>query len=162
MPKKWKFTDAQKLELNKLARTHPTPYLRMRALALVHLSAGKSAQEAADAVLAHRVSVGVWARAFLDSGLKGLEIKDGRGRQEGVIADELESYLRQSPQAFGLTLARWSLSALAMTVPSLKGMSPAGVKKALERHGFAYKRGQPHLHSPDPEYEVKKGRWMPR
>jgi hypothetical protein len=39
-------------------------------------------------------------------------------------------------------------------------MSTAGVKKALERCGFAYKRGQPHLHSPDPEYEAKKGQWI--
>jgi len=90
----------------------------------------------------------------------GIRDGEGRGRPSHVEREELDRYLRQSPEVFGLDLARWTLSALAQTVPSLKGMTQAGVKKALERHGYAYKRGQPHLHSPDPDYEEKKGLWI--
>jgi hypothetical protein len=42
----------------------------------------------------------------------------------------------------------------------LKGFTDAGVYYALVRAGFRYKRGQPHLHSPDPEYEEKRGGWL--
>jgi transposase len=159
MPKVWRFTSEQKQELESLARTHPKAHVRMKALALFHLACGKTASEAAEAVLSHRVSVGTWSGRYLQAGAAGLEIAEGRGRPSKVRAQDLEHYLRQSPRSFGIDLTRWSLSALAEAVPCLRGMSPAGVKKALERSGFSYKRSQPHLHSPDPEYEEKKGRW---
>jgi len=77
-----------------------------------------------------------------------------------VQLEELERYVRQSPRAYGLPQTRWTLRALAQTVPSLKGFTDAGVYYALVRAGFRYKRGQPHLHSPDPEYEEKRGGWF--
>ena len=55
--------------------------------------------------------------------------------------------------------SRWTLSALAGTVPSLQGMTDSGVYRALVRLGFRYKRGQPRVHSPDPAYEEKRGAW---
>lgn len=160
MPKQWKFTDAQRTELQGLAKTHPKPYVRVRALAVFHVASGKSAQEAAALVLAHRASVGTWARRYLNEGASAFEIAPGRGRPSQVDAQELERYLRQSPRTFGILRSRWTLSTLAQVVPPLKGMSPPGVLKVLQRLGFSYKRGQPHLHSPDPDYEAKKGRWI--
>jgi hypothetical protein len=159
MPKVWRFTEDQKVDLESLARTHPKAHIRMKVLALYHLANGKTASQAAEVVLANRVSVGAWADRYLASGVAGLEVAEGRGRPSTVTAEELGLYLRQEPRFFGIDLSRWSLSALAEVVPCLNGMSPAGVKKALERCNFAYKRGQPHLHSPDPEYEAKKGQW---
>jgi len=160
MAKNWRFTASQRAELERIAKTDHTPYVRVRALALCHLASGMEASRVADIVLAHRVSVGQWAKRYLEEGAAGLKIREGRGRPSHVEREELDRYLRQSPEVFGLDLARWTLSALAQTVPSLKGMTQAGVKKALERHGYAYKRGQPHLHSPDPDYEEKKGLWI--
>lgn len=159
MPKVWRFSPEQKSELETVARTHPKAHVRMKAVALYHVASGKSASLAAEAVLAHRVSVGIWADRYLEKGIAGLEIAPGRGRRTKVEAEELGRYLRQSPRVYGIDLTRWTLSALAEAVPALNGMSPTGVKKALERSGYSYKRGQPHVHSPDPEYEAKKGRW---
>jgi transposase len=162
MPKVWRFSPEQKKDLETVARTHSKAHVRMKAVALCHLASGKSASLAAEAVLAHRVSVGAWAQRYLAQGAKGLEIARGRGRPTKVEAEDLGKYLRQSPRVYGIELTRWTLSALAQAVPSLEGMSSAGVKKALERSGYSYKRGQPHVHSPDPEYEAKKGRWTKR
>jgi transposase len=126
------------------------------------VASGSTAEEAAQMVLAHRTSVSHWIRAYLAQGLEGLYITEGRGRQAQVDAEELDRYIRQSPRAFGIELNRWTLKALAQAVPSLKGLTEPGVKKALERYGYGYKRGQPHLHSPDPDYEQKKGLWTKR
>jgi transposase len=159
VPKLWKFAPEQKTELKALAKTHPKPYVRARSLALYHLAAGKSAQEVADLLLVHRVSVGCWARRYQERGAAGLEVAPGRGRSSAVEAEEVGLYLRQSPRSFGIARTRWTLATLAKVVPAFKGMTNPGVLKALQRCGYAYKRGQPHLHSPDPDYETKKGRW---
>jgi transposase len=159
MPKEWRFTQAQKEDLKTLSRTADKAYVRVRALALYHLAQGKTASEAAQVVLAHRVSIGAWARSYLALGPEGLKIAQGRGRPSSVDKQEIEKYLRQEPRTFGILRTRWTLTTLALVVPCLKGMSPPGVKKALTRCGFSYKRGQPHLHSPDPDYEGKKGQW---
>lgn len=123
------------------------------------MARGKTAGQAAEAVLAHRASVAEWAKRYLARGLEGLETGPGRGRRSKIDREELDRYLRQSPEAFGLGRTRWTLALLARAAPCLKGMTEAGVLGALRRLGYAYKRGQPHLHSPNPDYEAKKGLW---
>jgi transposase len=103
-----------------------------------------------------RQSVGSWVRRYRERGLEGLAIAPGRGRKPKVDGAELISYAEKSPRAFGINRSRWTLRLLAQTVPSLHGFSDGGVLRALKRYGFAYKRGQPWLCSPDPEY-AKKG-----
>jgi transposase len=100
-----------------------------------------------------------YARRFREDGVAGLVIRPGRGRQARAVTAEVEQHLRQSPRAFGLTQTRWTLGALAQAAPSLRGFTTMGVWKVLQRAGFRYKRGQPYLHSPDPEYGEKKGAW---
>jgi hypothetical protein len=51
--------------------------------------------------------------------------------------------------------ARWTLRLLAGAVGWLAALTPSGVHRLLGRLGLAYRRGQEHLHSPDPEYEAK-------
>ena len=72
----------------------------------------------------------------------------------------MEQVLRQSPRSFGLAQTRWTLRALTQVAPSLRGFSEMGVWKVLNRMGFRYKRGQPHLFSPDSQYEEKRGGWF--
>jgi transposase len=107
--------------------------------------------------MAHRVSVGQWAKRYLESGEKGLHVLAGRGNVSKADREEIETYLRRAPREFGVPRSRWTLQALVQTVPCLKGMSPSGAHRVLERLGFSYKRGQPRLHSPDPDYEAKRG-----
>ena len=134
----------------------------MRVLAVYHVALGRSIQDAASIACAHRASVGAWVSRFLERGVAGLGIEPGRGRPQQVRREELERYLLRSPREFGLDQTRWTLAGLIEAVPCLKGMSVSGVRKALVRIGYGYKRGQPHLHSPDPEYEQKRGSWQRR
>lgn len=154
----WIFTSGQVAELERLARSSPIPYVRVRAIALCHLASGKTCQEAGDAVMVHRVSVGDWARRYLAHGADGLRVSEGRGKFSKAEKGEIEAYLRRPPREFGVPRTRWTLEALVETVPCLKGMTASGAYRVLERLGFSYKRGQPRLHSPDPDYEEKKGR----
>jgi transposase len=63
--------------------------------------------------------------------------------------------LRRSPKAAGLDRARWSLAALTTAVGWLAGLSLGGVRRLLGRFRIRYRRGQEHLHSPDPDYDKK-------
>jgi transposase len=100
-----------------------------------------------------------WRRRYLAEGVTGLRVRAGRGRKPRADLEQLSDYVRQSPRTFGVHRTRWTLATLANAVPSLRGFSPFGVQKALRRAGFHYKRGQPSLHSPDPQYAQKKGLW---
>ena len=153
------WTDGQIKELEMLARRSPVPYVRVKALAVLNVARGRPRQEVAEIVCVHRASVGTWVRRYRAEGAAGFAVAQGRGKPPQVDREELESYLRQSPRLFGLSQTRWTLRALAGTVPSLKGLTDSGVYRALVRLGLGYKRGQPHLHSPDPQYEEKRGAW---
>lgn len=153
------WTSKQMEELEKLARRSPKAYVRVKALAVLNVARGRHRQEVAAMFGVHRVSVGLWVRRYRELGASGLEVAPGRGRRPQVDRQEVEDYVRQSPRRFGLDQTRWTLRALALTVPSLRGFTEAGVYQALRRLGFRYKRGQPHLHSPDPEYLEKRGSW---
>ena len=106
--------------------------------------------------LASRQSLYAWQGRFLAEGVPGLEIRRGRGRKPRADMAEIERHVLQTPENFGLRQTRWTLRALAETVPSLRGFTPSGVARVLKRTGFSYKRGQPVQHSPDPDYEKKK------
>jgi transposase len=123
------------------------------------LASGRSVVEVADIFYVSRTSLYAWQQRYRQQGLEGLRVQAGRGRRGKADLAELERYLRRSPRDFGLSQTRWSLKALAQVVPSLRGFSAFGVQKALWRAGYRYKRGQPWLHSPDPQYEEKRGRW---
>jgi transposase len=152
----------ERRELTAVARRGEPGYLRVKALALLNLAAGRSVTEVASLLLVSRESIYFWQRRYRSSGVSGLRVAGGRGRHSAVDLKEVEHYLRQSPRQFGLSRTRWSLTALAEAVPSLRGFSAFGVQKVLRRAGYRYKRGQPHLHSPDPAYAEKKGLWTKR
>jgi transposase len=63
--------------------------------------------------------------------------------------------LRRAPRHGGPPRARWTLALLAAGVTWLAGLSAAGVHRLLRRLGLTYRRGQEHLHSPDPAYARK-------
>jgi transposase len=146
-------------ELRQLMRRAVKPHLRMKAVALWNLGQGKTRREVAEFLGVSQASLSAWAKRFRAEGVAGLAIRPGRGRPARAQVAEVEHVLRQSPRVFGLTQTRWTLRALAQVVPSLQGFSEMGVWKVLNRSGYRYKRGQPHLSSPDPQYEEKRGGW---
>ncbi len=145
--------------LEWMARHANPAYVRVKALALLHLTQGQSPTEVAAWLRVSRAVLYLWRARYKEKGIEGFRVRPGRGPKGRADAEEIERYLRQSPRAFGVHRTRWTLQALADTVPSLRGFSRYGVQKALARAGYHYKRGQPWLHSPDPEYEKKKRRW---
>jgi transposase len=157
-----RITVDQRRELEKTARTGQPAYVRRKALVLVNLADGRSVRELARLFRASRQSIYAWRDSYDREGVQGLWVHPGRGRKPRADLQELATYVRQSPRRHGVSRTRWSLTTLAESVPSLKGFTPFGVQKALRRAGFHYKRGQPSLHSPDPQYEVKKGLWTRR
>jgi transposase len=155
-------TEQQRKELDHVARCGQPAYIRRKALVVLNLSEGRSISEVATIFRVSRPSVYEWRRRYLDEGVDGLRVRPGRGRKAKADLEELERYIRQSPRSFGIARTRWTLATLAEVVPSVKGFSAYGVQKALARAGIGYKRGQPRLHSPDPDYEGKKGLWRKR
>lgn len=155
-------TQGERRALESAARHGQPGYVRTKALALLNVADGRAVREVAAIFRVSRPSVYAWCRRWRAEGLAGLVVRAGRGRPPRADLAELEHYLRQSPRRFGLRQTRWTLAALACVVPSVRGLTPAGVYKALGRAGFHYKRGQPRLSSPDAAYAAKKGRWIKR
>lgn len=147
----------QVAELEALARHGEPAHLRPKALTLLSWAEGRPVSLIASIFRVARKTVYDWRRRYLADGVNGLRVGKGRGRRAGVDLAELKDYVRQSPQNFGIRRTRWTLALLVQAVPSLKGYSCSGAHHALRRAGFRYKRGQPWLHSPDPEYLQKKG-----
>lgn len=156
------FAEEQMRELRRWIRYAPTPQQRVKALALWNLAKGKTRWEVAEFLGVSRASITAWRQRFAAEGTSGLVIRPGRGRKSRAVLVEVEQYLRQSPRAFGLTQTRWTLRGLAQVVPSLKGFTEMGVWRVLQRAGYRYKRGQPSIHSPDPQYAEKRGPWSMR
>lgn len=148
-------TDRQRAELEQWSRTHPQAGMRLKALAVRAVALGHTRQQVGVILHVSPYTVGQWYRAYQQGGWSALQIHPGRGRHSRVNAREVEEYARQSPRNFGIARTRWTLRLLAQTVPSLAGLHPSAVWQVLRRLGISYKRAEPWLHSPDPDY-VKK------
>ena len=143
-------------ELKQMSRKGKTPYMRIKALALLNIADGRKVTEIAQVLRISRQAIHAWMTRYEKEGIAGLYVRPGRGTKAKADYKELEDYVRQSPRNFGIQRTRWTLAALAKAVPSLKGFSPYGVQKALRRIGIHYKRGRAWIHSPDPDYAQKK------
>lgn len=153
------WSEEQRKELLYIAKHAPQGYVRMKALAVWNVASGHAKAEVARLIGVSRVSVTVWVKSYWQKGGEAFLVKKGRGRKEKAKREEVENYLRQSPGQFGFEQSRWTLRTLARSVPSLKNFTESGVYRLLVRMGYRYKRGQPHLHSPDPQYSEKRGLW---
>jgi transposase len=147
----------QVAELESAVKSDRSPKVRIKALVLLNLADGKAVSHVAATFRTSRQSVYAWVAEYRNGGIDGFRVSPGRGRKCRADEEEIRRYIQQSPQNFGLSQTRWTLAALAATVPSLKGFSLTGVLGAIRRAGFRHKRGQPSLHSPDPMYDEKKG-----
>jgi hypothetical protein len=71
---------------------------------------------------------------------------------------ELRETLHQAPTNFGLNLSRWSLEAIRQVCPWLSHYTSSGIWRILRALRIHSKRGQQHVHSPDPDYVGKRDR----
>ena len=77
-------TPAQRTELEQAVRHHEKPYIRERAAAMLKIAGGKSPHWVAEhGLLLKRDSDSVygWLERYKVEGLKGLFIREGRGRK---------------------------------------------------------------------------------
>ncbi len=151
------FTKEQKAELEDLARHDKRAHVRLKAQAVQAVSQGMTRSLVAEVLGVERRAVGRWVRNYIASGTSGFSSRYPRGRKARVQGEEIAEYLRQTPSHFGIARNRWTLGTLKEVTPCLRGMSESGIWRALACLGYRYKRGQPILHSPDPEYGVKRG-----
>lgn len=71
-------------ELIRIRDHHPLPYMRERAAALLKIADGQSGREVAAHGLYKRRwegTVYAWVERYRNEGVKGLEIRPGRGRK---------------------------------------------------------------------------------
>lgn len=149
-------SDQQRAELDRSSRCHPQPGMRVKALAIRAVALGHTRQQVGAILHVSPYTVGQWCRLYLQGGWPALRIHAGRGRRSRVDGSQVQGYVRQSPRNFGIPRTRWTLQLLAQKVPCLAGLGPTGVWHALRRLGISYKRAEPWLHSPDPDYLKKK------
>lgn len=159
----------QKDELLQARDHHPKAYVRVKAAAILKVAAGQSMRQVAANGLLKAVKeevVSDWIDRYLEQGLPGLLVRQGRGRKPAfaqaqqplefeVAAAQLSETLHQSPELFGLPRARWWLDGIRQSVEWMKPLSLPGVRGLLERFEVHYKRGRRYVHSPDEFYASK-------
>jgi hypothetical protein len=64
--------------------------------------------------------------------------------------------LHQSPTHFGLSTSRWTLHSIGEACSWLSHYTQSGLWRMLRAFRIHYKRGQQHVHSPDPDYVGKR------
>lgn len=80
-------TEAQRTELETIRDTHPKPYLRERAIAILKVYQGLSVRQVAEHELRWRhepETVSQWLNRYETEDAGGLFIKPGRGRKRGL------------------------------------------------------------------------------
>ena len=77
-------TAAEQAALVAARDTHPKPYLRERAAALLKIAEGQHYEDVATQGLLKprcRQTISTWLARYQQAGLKGLSVKAGRGRK---------------------------------------------------------------------------------
>ena len=72
----------------------------------------------------------------------------------GALRNQLEA----APTAAGQVESRWTLRLIQATLEPFKSYSLSGIWRWLGTQKLHYKRGQQHMHSPDPNYTEKEAR----
>jgi transposase len=137
-----------------------------RYQAVLLVADGKRPQEAAASLGCSRASVYSWLAAWRTEGVAGLAEAPHAAplpAHAAPLEQLLTGLLGDDPQRHGHHATTW-------TVPLLHGAAQAAgiavsehtVRRAVRRLGWRWKRPKYVLGRPDPGYEEKKGRSLPR
>lgn len=72
------------------------------------------------------------------------------GIEQDLAAAQVQGVLHRSPLLYEQSRSRWCLAGIGQAVRWMRRLSLSGVWRLLKRLGLSYKRGQRHVHSPDP------------
>lgn len=111
MPKRLipQMTNEQKTELEDVLCHSTKPYLRERASAILKLAQAQTVSDIAASGLLrkrHRETVSDWFYRFQSDGIKGLEIKAGRGRKPAFFPSTDSSASHRATPPSGRSTAR--------------------------------------------------------
>ncbi len=142
--------EKEEKKLKKIRDTHPKPYLRERAAAILKVAGGMSGRDVAKhGLLKERKTDTVyeWLDKWEEKGLEGLTVEKGRGRtpkHEFTEEEkkELQDIVHQSPENFGIEKSTWSVKDLQEVYEPLQKYTESGAWRVLDRLGIAYKRGK--------------------
>ncbi len=160
-------TDSQRLELERMRDTHPLPYFRERAAALLKVADGQSARQVAEHGLLkqrYHETVAEWVKRYQAKGLAGLAIKPGRGRKPAFSPKYADAesareavlhVVQRAPHHYGEKGNRWTLDSLRRACDWLQLTTASGLSHPLKRPKISYKRAREHVHSPDDNYLAK-------
>jgi transposase len=160
-------TAAEEWTLAEARDHHPRPYVRERAAAILKVAAGWSVRRVAACGLlgpCRPEAVSDWIDGYLERGVVALTARPGRGRKPAYARAGLSperaaaavlGMVHRPPRAAGVDRARWTPAALLGAVRWLGGLTRGGVSRLLARLGIRDRRGQEHLHSPDPRYRTE-------
>jgi hypothetical protein len=70
--------------------------------------------------------------------------------------EEVEQVIRSSPRRHGISRSRWRLQDVRRVIPWLRDCTLSGVSQILRRLKISLKQAISFVHSPDPDYALKK------
>lgn len=137
--------------LRHLVRSPSTPQgLALRSRIVLAASEGHSNQQIAAALGIPEVTAGKWRRAFVTSGIDGLQdaARAGRPPKHGPeVWERIQSRACQQPEAY----SRWTVRTLARDLK----LPPATVHDVLVASDLQPHRIRTFTFSPDPDFEAK-------
>jgi transposase len=147
-----KLSDADRVHLNKLSRSHSAERRMVERAAIVLACAeGKQNQQIAQEMSMSVVRVGKWRSRFALYGLAGLSDEQRPGKPVIHGEDFRNALLAQLEQSPPEGLVRWDCPTLADTL----GVSQAAIWRALRKEGIHLHRARSWCISTDPEFTEK-------
>lgn len=145
---------------------HTTRDVRLRTRAQMLLLAVEkhlTAAAIAEIVRESEETVRRWMKRYLAEGVEGLQDRPRSGAPTKVTADYRERLLqvvRQRPRSLGQPYSLWTLQRLADYLAEQTGIrvEDETIRLHLKAAEIVLSRPQHTIHSPDPEYVVKKRR----
>ena len=135
------WSTSQERELTSLMKHARAPHVRIKAVALWNVGAGRSQREVAEFLGIGLRSVNRWVNRFRGEGGTALLVRPGRGRRPRVQLEELQRYVRQSPRGYGLPQTRWAPRRPGAQAPS--GSGEAGSPGAIASRSAAAPQAPP-------------------
>ena len=135
--------ESERSELTRLRLSRNTS-IGERAYYVLLSDTGKSAPDIANQLNRNIITIRLWLNRYVKEGIGGLKTKKAPGRpaqKAPAIESHLNELLEKSPQDFGYQESGWQINLLRDWFKK-QGISACEktFAKALNKHGFVYKR----------------------
>ena len=119
----------------------------IKLYAVIQLNRGYSSRKLEEFYRVSHKQICTWADRFDAQGVDGLRIKPGRGRHSRPTKEQkyqIQSDLRNNPEAFGYNIANWSGPLLCEHINERYGIEyqRANVYNLMHKLGFSFQRAR--------------------